>query len=135
MSSYFKSEYDKERETSVTTEISADITAHDVLSVAHAALISNLSENMTTKIIYADCNRTAVYTSDGSIIYPHSAIQTAIDAASTGDTIEIWPGTYTENITLKPGVNLLAHSKFSTYIVGTVTMTAAGTVYVEKIVF
>lgn len=38
----------------------------------------------------------------------YSTIQSAIDAASSGDTVFIRSGTYTENITLKAGVNLAA---------------------------
>lgn len=39
----------------------------------------------------------------------HTTIGTAITSASSGDTIFIRPGTYTENLTLKAGVNLTAY--------------------------
>jgi len=39
----------------------------------------------------------------------HTTIGSAITSASSGDTIFIRPGTYTENITLKAGVNLSAY--------------------------
>jgi len=38
----------------------------------------------------------------------HTTIASAITSASSGDTIFIRPGTYTENLTLKAGVNLTA---------------------------
>jgi len=39
----------------------------------------------------------------------HTTIALALTAASSGDTIFIRPGTYTENLTLKAGVNLAAY--------------------------
>ena len=36
----------------------------------------------------------------------YSTIQTAIDAASSGDTILVYPGTYTENINLSDGITV-----------------------------
>lgn len=38
----------------------------------------------------------------------HTTIATALTSASSGDTIFIMPSTYTENLTLKAGVNLVA---------------------------
>lgn len=43
--------------------------------------------------------------SDGT----HTTIGAALTSASSGDTIFIRPGTYTENLTLKAGVNLTAY--------------------------
>lgn len=40
----------------------------------------------------------------------HQTVQAAITAASSGETVFITPGTYTENLTLKAGVNLTAFS-------------------------
>lgn len=64
-----------------------------------------------------------------------STIQTAITAATSGTTIFIKPGTYTENLTLKAGVNLTAFGSDSSLnntgkvnITGKATFTAAGTV-------
>ena len=39
----------------------------------------------------------------------HTTIASALTSASSGDTIFIRPGTYTENLTLKAGVNLTAY--------------------------
>ena len=62
----------------------------------------------------------------------YTTITAALAAASAGDTIGIKPGTYTENLTLKAGVDLISLS--SDYvngqveIIGKLTYTAAGTV-------
>jgi len=40
----------------------------------------------------------------------YTSIQDAIDAAESGDLVEIHAGTYNEHITLKDGVNLYTHS-------------------------
>lgn len=39
----------------------------------------------------------------------HSTISTALTSASAGDTILVRPGSYTENLTLKAGVNICAY--------------------------
>jgi len=90
---------------------------------------------VSSTIVYVDKNRTDEYEENGSMVYPYKTISDAITAASSGDTVNIYPGTYTENITLKPGVNLNGQSKFSTYVVGTVTFDSAGTVCCEHIIF
>ncbi len=70
----------------------------------------------------------------------HQTIAGAISAASSGETIFIRPGTYTENLTLKAGVNLTAFECDSSLngtghviISGTCTMTTAGTVTISGI--
>jgi len=67
----------------------------------------------------------------------HSTIAAALTSASSGDTIFIRPGTYTENITLKVGVNLAAFVCDSdtpnVTISGTCTLTTAGTVSISGI--
>lgn len=98
-------------------------------------MILALSAEMMTNVIYVDGSRPGEYTPNGSVIYPYKTVAAAITAANSGDTVYIWPGTYTENLTLKPGVNLVGQSKFSVYVVGTVTFNAAGTVYCEHIIF
>jgi len=69
-----------------------------------------------------------------------TTITTALTRASSGQTIFIMPGTYTENITLKAGVNLTAFQCDSSLngtgnviISGTCTMTTAGTVTISGI--
>lgn len=67
----------------------------------------------------------------------YTTIASAISAASSGQTIFIRPGTYTENLTLKAGVNLVAFlgddNTPNVTIVGTCTMTTAGTVSISNI--
>lgn len=70
----------------------------------------------------------------------HSTIATALTSASSGDTIFIRPGTYTENLTLKAGVNLTAFGSDASLngtgkviISGTCTMTTAGSVTISGI--
>jgi hypothetical protein len=57
----------------------------------------------------------------------HTTIAAALTSASSGDTIFIRPGTYTENLTLKAGVDLAAYdcnaSNGSVLIVGKCTLT------------
>jgi len=67
-------------------------------------------------------------------------IATALTDASSGDTIFILPGTYTENLTLKAGVNLTAfecdnslNATGKVIISGTSTLTTAGTVTISGI--
>ena len=64
-------------------------------------------------------------------------IATALTAAVSGDTIFIRPGTYTENLTLKVGVNLTAFDcdaiTPNVIITGKATFTAAGTVSISGI--
>lgn len=67
----------------------------------------------------------------------YSTIATAITAASAGDTIYIQTGTYTENLTLKVGVNLAAFvcdaQTPNVTIQGKLTLTTAGTVSISGI--
>lgn len=71
--------------------------------------------------------------SDGT----HTTIAAALTSASSGDTIFIRPGTYTENLTLKAGVNLTAYvcDAFTPNVTisGKCTFTAAGTVSISGI--
>ncbi len=70
----------------------------------------------------------------------YTTIASALTAATSGQTIFIRPGTYTENLTLKAGVNLTAFgsdcSLNGTGVViinGTCTMTTAGSVTISGI--
>ncbi|SRR6266851_768402 len=69
----------------------------------------------------------------------HTTIAAALTSASSGDTIFIRPGTYTENPTLKAGVNLVANTADSltpnVIINGKCTFTGAGTVSMSGIQF
>lgn len=62
----------------------------------------------------------------------HTTIASAIASASSGQTIFIRPGTYTENLTLKAGVNLVCYDADTdtpnVVIIGKLTFTTAGIV-------
>lgn len=67
----------------------------------------------------------------------HTTIASAISDAVSGDTIFIRDGTYTEDITLKAGVNLVAWTgndqSSQVTIIGKCSMTTAGTVIISNI--
>jgi len=74
-------------------------------------------------------------TGNGGANKPYLTVSKAITEATSGTTLFIFPGTYTEDITLKAGINMVAPAKFSVYIKGKVTVNMIGTVYAEKIIF
>lgn len=67
----------------------------------------------------------------------HSTISAALTSASAGDTIFIRPGTYTENLTLKAGVNLFAYDNLTgtpqVSIVGKLSFSSAGDIEITNI--
>jgi|HubBroStandDraft_3_1064219.scaffolds.fasta_scaffold00795_6 hypothetical protein len=67
----------------------------------------------------------------------HTTIAAALTAASSGDTIFIRPGTYTENPTLKAGVDLVAFVTDAdipnVIILGTCSFSSAGTVGISGV--
>lgn len=73
-------------------------------------------------------------TADGSLNFPYLTIQAAITAAMSGTTIFIYPGTYTENLTFKAGINLTTTTIFSVYVTGNHTVNYSGTVVMENII-
>lgn len=69
----------------------------------------------------------------------YTTIQAAINAASSGMTILIKPGTYTENLTLKAGVNLTAFTgdddAVVVKIIGKCSFSSAGTALLSNLAF
>lgn len=67
----------------------------------------------------------------------HTTIASALTSASSGDDIFITPGTYTENLTLKAGVNLIAYLGDqltpSVTIIGKLSYSSAGSVSISNI--
>lgn len=55
---------------------------------------------------------------DTLIVAPGETIQAAIDAADIGDTVHVDPGTYTENLRLRSGVNVVGAGYGSTILRG-----------------
>lgn len=66
-----------------------------------------------------------------SNIGTHTTITSALAVASTGETIFVRPGTYTENLTLKPGVDIASYTsegiEGNVIINGKCTLSTAGT--------
>ena len=72
-------------------------------------------------------------TGDGSANLPYLTVQAAITAAASGTTIFIWPGSYSESLTLKAGVNLTSPVKFGVTITGNHTANFTGTIVCDNI--
>lgn len=72
--------------------------------------------------------------SDGAT---HTTIGAAITSASSGDTIFVRDGTYTENLILKAGINIVAltadSNEANVTIIGKATFTGAGAVAISNI--
>ncbi len=73
-------------------------------------------------------------TGDGSGGNPYLTIGAAITSATSGTTLFIWPGTYTENITFKAGVYIEGSIPYSVYITGNHTANFSGTVICQNII-
>ena len=73
-------------------------------------------------------------TGDGSANNPYLTVSKAITAATSGTTIYIFPGSYSESLTLKAGVNLTSPARYSVYIIGNHTANFAGTIILDNIV-
>jgi hypothetical protein len=63
----------------------------------------------------------------------YGTIQSGIDAAIAGQVVEVMPGEYVEDITLKSGVTLKGFCALTTKILGKVTYTGSGTTSISYI--
>lgn len=115
--------------TSPDNSITFGYSSPDITAVVNTSVVQDLH---TARFIVS-----AGGLSDGA---NYGTIADAISAASaigTNQTIFIQPGTYTENLTLVPGINLAAYNGDqdtpNVTIVGTCTLTAAGTVSISNI--
>ena len=61
-----------------------------------------------SKTIIVDCNGGGSYTT----------IPEAVNAASAGDTVRVWAGTYFENVIIKKSINFIGNHSSSTIIDG-----------------
>lgn len=114
---------------SVTTNSGTAAPAAGVLQVNGLAETTTSASGNTVSILSP---RTAKFIVDPTLNNgTHQTIAAALTAASSGETIFIRPGTYTENLTLKAGVNLSAYvcdaQTPNVIIVGNATATFAGT--------
>lgn len=99
------------------------------------ALVDNNSASIEVKptnFLYVA--KSGIDTNIGSAESPFLTVQKAIDTATSGTTIYIYLGTYTENLTFKAGVNITSPVKFGVYITGNHTASFTGTVVLDNII-
>jgi hypothetical protein len=81
-----------------------------------------------TNIVFVD-KTAGAYAADGTIQFPYNSIQSAITAASSGDLVYVYPGTYTEQITMKAGVPVVGMNREDCIVTATSNpVVACGTV-------
>lgn len=118
----------------------SDLTENDFVGwdVLNADLVKRLvsqtsSNDQVDPTNFAYVAKNGLDTNNGSAEKPYLTVQKAIDQSSIGTTIYIYPGTYTENLTLKAGVNLTSPIKFGVYIIGNHTISTAGTIVLDNV--
>ncbi len=114
-------------------------------STATYPSISGTSGNVLTSdgTNWISSTFTASYSPSAFVVSPivglgnYTSINAAITAATSGNTVFVKDGTYTEDVILKPGVNISAlpgsYETPTVLIIGKMQMTATGTVTVSQV--
>jgi parallel beta-helix repeat protein len=78
-------------------------------------VIVPLSTTATGTMIYVNDDNTSGI-EDGSLEYPYNTIQEGVNAASNGDTVYVFCGTYNEHVTIDKSITLQGESRDDTVI-------------------
>jgi hypothetical protein len=115
-----------------TTNFNGILSAADI-NVQHAmeTIDNSTFVPQITKLIFVDNNRTDSYTPDGSIDKPFLTLAAAVAVASTGTTIKVIQGTYTENVTFPGGVSVEGFGANTLTITGNVVMSSGSNVSIR----
>jgi hypothetical protein len=97
------------------------------------AAVTKIQTGVVTPQNYLYVSKNGNDSNNGSADKPFLTVQAAINAAASGTTVFIFPGTYNENLTLKSGVNLTSSIKFGITIVGNHIANFTGTVVLLNI--
>ena len=73
---------------------------------------TNAEENK----LYVDINVIYTENADGSLEHPYKSIQSAIDAASNGDVIQVLPGEYNGDLVIDKSITMRCDEKENTWI-------------------
>jgi lambda repressor-like predicted transcriptional regulator len=111
----------------------ATSTIDGLMTKEYASKLDGIVNVKPTNYIYVGKN--GDNNNDGSANKPYLTVQKAIDTATSGTAIFIFPGNYTENLTFKANVYLTCATKFTTTITGNHIIDFNGTVICENILF
>jgi hypothetical protein len=109
---------------------------YEKLPTASKAYVDAMSSGGSTSVDpanYLYVAKNGIDTNVGTGENPFLTISAAITAATSGTTVFVFPGTYTENITFKSGVNISSPIKFGVTISGNHIANYSGTVVLDNI--